>query len=500
MNPNVIVEMKGVSKGFSGVRALKSVDFSLLKGEIHALLGENGAGKSTLIKILTGAISKDSGSISYFGSNLENLTPALSRKLGISAIYQELTLVNELTIYQNLFLGYEEGKILTDDASMIKKSQEIMNQLGIDIDVCLLVRDLTIAMRQMVEIARAMLFDIQVLIMDEPTSSISKKETEILFKKMKEISQKGISIIYISHRLEEIFKVCDRVTIMRDGNIIQTLNVSQINGEEELVNHMIGNRLDVLFPKHTAHKGKEIIRIENLSRAGVFSDVSFSVCQGEIFGIGGLVGSKRSEIVEAVFGLKAASSGKVFIEGKEVSIKTPADGIKNGMALLTEDRKKTGLFLQLTVRENISMPTIAPLGSKLNWVSLSKEKSEITSYIDRLHIKTPNMEQIIRNLSGGNQQKGLIARWILTHPKILMMDEPTRGIDVNAKAEIYALMNELVEKGITIIMVSSELPELLSMSDRIMVMREGHVAGFLDKKEEQTEENVLKLAFGGAVS
>ena len=494
-----ILEVKNVSKSFSGVQALNSVNFTLKKGEVHALLGENGAGKSTLIKILTGAISKDQGEIHYLGKELTNISPIISKKIGINAIYQELTLVQELPVYQNIFLGYEKGDYLTDDDLMIQHSQQLMDRLQVSIDVKKPVKSLTIALQQMVEIARALLFDTKVLIMDEPTSSISKKETEVLFKQIKELSSQGVSIIYISHRMEEIFQICDSITIMRDGHIIDTFNISDVETENQLVDAMIGTKLGELFPKRQTDIGNEILRVENLTRQGVFKDVSFSVKHGEIFGIGGLVGSKRSEIVESIFGLQEYTSGSIYFDNVLVNLKTPKDAMKIGLALLTEDRKGTGLFLQLSVKENVTMPILKKISSMLNFVDTNIENKHLSYYIQALKIKTPSMNQIIQNLSGGNQQKALIARWILTNPTILIMDEPTRGIDVNAKSEIYTLMNDLTKKGMSIIMISSELPELIAMSDRVMVMHEGKSSGILETKEEKTEANVLKLAFGGNI-
>ncbi len=495
-----ILEVKNVSKSFQGVQALSAVNFSLRKGEVHALLGENGAGKSTLIKILTGAISKDSGEIYYLGDQLSNISPIKSKKIGINAIYQELTLVPELSIYQNIFLGNEKSRGLTDDEYMISRSEELMEQLQISIDVKKPVKTLTIALQQMVEIARALLFDIKVLIMDEPTSSISKKETEVLFKQIKELSSNGVSIIYISHRMQEIFEICNRITIMRDGHTVNTFDISEVETEDQLVDAMIGSKLENLFPQRHTNIGEEIFRVENLTSTNTFEDISFSVRKGEIFGIGGLVGSKRSEIVESIFCLRKFSSGSIYFHGKEINLKTPKDAIDAGFALLTEDRKGTGLFLQLSVRENVTMPSLKKLASKIGFVNLEQEKTELKKYIESLRIKTPTMNQLIQNLSGGNQQKALISRWIITAPDVLIMDEPTRGIDVNAKSEIYTFMNELTKNGMSIIMISSELPELIAMSDRIMVMHEGRSMGILENKDEITETNVLKMAFGGNIS
>ena len=390
------------------------------------------------------------------------------------------------------------GKFLTNDKKMNDEAKDIFDNMGIDINPKSLVGTLSIAQKQMVEIARVLSMDTKILIMDEPTSSISKKETEILFRLIKDLKNKGVSIIYISHRMEELFEICDRITIMRDGKTITTLITEEVESEEELVNLMINKKLDQFFPKRKVDIKGEVLRVENLTRNGVFSDVSFNVKKGEIFGIGGLVGSKRSEVVESIFGLNSFDSGKMYLNGKEIVFKDPSQAIKNGLGLITEDRKDTGLFLQMTVKENITMPGLSKVSKFGSVIDNNKEKKVVEGYIKSLNVKTPNMNQIIQSLSGGNQQKGIIARWLLISPDILIMDEPTRGIDVNAKSEIYNLMGDLVESGVSIIMISSEIPELISMSDRIMVMREGKVGGFLEG-DNMVENNVLKLAFGGKI-
>ena len=431
---NIILKLSNIAKEFPGVRALDNVNFELFHGEVHALLGENGAGKSTMIKILTGAHSKTSGKFIFEGKEIENISPDISKKIGINAIYQELTVFDELTVAQNIFMGKEiNGKVLTNDKKMNEEAKKIFDNMGIDINPNSLVKELSIAQKQMVEIARVLSSETKVLIMDEPTSSISKKETEILFRLINDLKESGVSIIYISHRMEELFEICDRITIMRDGKTISTLNTKDVSSEEELVNLMIDRKLDQFFPKRKVEIKEEIMRVESLTKNNVFNDISFNIRKGEILGIGGLVGSKRSEIVEAIFGLRTYDSGKIYLNNEEVKF------------------------------------------------------------------KTPHMNQVIQSLSGGNQQKAIIARWLLLQPDILIMDEPTRGIDVNAKAEIYNLMGDLVESGVSIIMISSEIPELISMSDRIMVMREGHISGFLEG-EEMVENNVLKLAFGGKIN
>ncbi|EGT3781681.1 sugar ABC transporter ATP-binding protein [Clostridioides difficile] len=497
---NIILKLSNIAKEFPGVRALDNVNFELFHGEVHALLGENGAGKSTMIKILTGAHSKTSGKFIFEGKEIEHISPDISKKIGINAIYQELTVFDELTVAQNIFMGKEiNGKVLTNDKKMNEEAKKIFDNMGIDINPNSLVKELSIAQKQMVEIARVLSSETKVLIMDEPTSSISKKETEILFRLINDLKESGVSIIYISHRMEELFEICDRITIMRDGKTVSTLNTKDVSSEEELVNLMIDRKLDQFFPKRKVEIKEEIMRVENLTKNNVFNDISFNIRKGEILGIGGLVGSKRSEIVEAIFGLRTYDSGKIYLNNEEVKFKTPSDAIENGLGLITEDRKGTGLFLQMSVKENTTMAGLKKISKFKSIIDRKKEKEILEKYIEALKIKTPHMNQVIQSLSGGNQQKAIIARWLLLQPDILIMDEPTRGIDVNAKAEIYNLMGDLVESGVSIIMISSEIPELISMSDRIMVMREGHISGFLEG-EEMIENNVLKLAFGGKIN
>ena len=413
---------------------------------------------------------------------------------------RHLTVFDELTVAQNIFMGKEiNGKVLTNDKKMNEEAKKIFDNMGIDINPNSLVKELSIAQKQMVEIARVLSSETKVLIMDEPTSSISKKETEILFRLINDLKESGVSIIYISHRMEELFEICDRITIMRDGKTISTLNTKDVSSEEELVNLMIDRKLDQFFPKRKVEIKEEIMRVENLTKNNVFNDISFNIRKGEILGIGGLVGSKRSEIVEAIFGLRTYDSGKIYLNNEEVKFKTPSDAIENGLGLITEDRKGTGLFLQMSVKENTTMAGLKKISKFKSIIDRKKEKDILEKYIEALKIKKPHMNQVIQSLSGGNQQKAIIARWLLLQPDILIMDEPARGIDVNAKAEIYNLMGDLVESGVSIIMISSEIPELISMSDRIMVMREGHISGFLEG-EEMVENNVLKLAFGGKIN
>lgn len=495
-----ILSLKNIDKSFSGVEVLKDVNFELKQGEVHALVGENGAGKSTLIKILTGAYRKDSGTITYLGEELGHINPIQTRVAGINAIYQELTLFKDMPVYQNLFLGAEIARCFTDDNAMIARSESILASLGVAIDPRVNAGDLNIANQQMVEIARALLFDTRILIMDEPTSSISENEARRLFKKISTLKHAGVSIIYISHRLSEIFDLCETVSVLRDGALVVTKPITAIKDENELVSYMIGKNMSSRFPKRPIQPGKEVLRVHDLGVEGVFSGVDFSVAQGEILGIGGLVGSKRSEIVETIFGLREHTHGAMYLHGTKLRKLTPLRAIQHRMAFVTEDRKRTGLFLQMKIHENITMPFLDSI-KKLLFIDTTKERQLVSDCIEAFKIKTPSSDQVIEKLSGGNQQKVLIARWISAKPVLLILDEPTRGIDVQAKTEIYALMGELARQGIAIIMISSELPELIAMSDRILVMHAGRQRQILrgGAYHEINAKNVLRLAFGGHI-
>mgnify|MGYP006286638915 FL=1 len=500
---NEILKLEGLSKYFPGVKALDGINFDLIEGEIHALIGENGAGKSTLIKVLTGAHQKTDGKIFYRGKEVKTLNPTKAKKLGISAIYQELTLFPELTVAENIFMGNEKvynKSNLVKDKEMMAEVRKIFEKIKLDIRPEILVKNLSIAQQQMIEIARAISLDADILIMDEPTSSISNKETEILFEIIEDLKKQGVTIIYISHRLEEIFEISDRVTVLRNGKKIETLAINEIKNKDQLVNLMVGKEVTDLFPKKEVKIGETILEVKDLSYQNKFKEISFDLKKGEILGVGGLVGSQRTEVMETIFGLRKHDDGEIRLKGKKVKISNPQNAIDLGLGLISEDRKATGIIKTMSVKENITLPGLDLIDRKYS--VLIDDKSEETvsnTLVDRLRVKTPSLSQKIDKLSGGNQQKAIIARWILLEPEILIMDEPTRGIDVGAKSEIYELMGELVAKGISIIMISSENPELLAMSDRIMVMREGSISGFLEG-EEQTEENILKLAFGGVVN
>ena len=500
---NEILRLEGLSKYFPGVKALDDISFDLIEGEIHALIGENGAGKSTLIKVLTGAYQKTHGKVFYRGNEVKKLNPTKAKSLGISAIYQELTLFPDLTVAQNIFMGNEKvynKSNIVKDKEMTNEVRKIFEKIKLDISPEILVKNLSIAQQQMIEIARAISLDADILIMDEPTSSISNKETEILFEIIEDLKKQGVTIIYISHRLEEIFEIANRVTVLRNGKKIKTLKIDEIKNKDQLVNLMVGKEVTDLFPKKEVKIGDTILKVQNLSAQNKFEDINFELKKGEILGVGGLVGSQRTEVMETIFGLRNFDNGEIILNGHKVKISNPQNAIDLGLGLISEDRKGTGIIKTMSVKENITLPGLDLIDRKYS-VLIDNKSEEIAAdaLVDRLNVKTPSLRQKIDKLSGGNQQKAIIARWILLAPEILIMDEPTRGIDVGAKSEIYELMGELVAKGISIIMISSENPELLAMSDRIMVMREGKISGFLEGKK-QTEENILKLAFGGVVN
>ena len=490
-----VLEMSNISKIFPGVHALNNVNFRVRKGSIHALMGENGAGKSTLMKLLIGVYTPDYGNIRFKDKEVFIDTPHKALQLGISMIHQELSPVPYMTIAENIWLGREAcNRAGFINYKLIKtETQKLLQNLGLNLDPDELMVNLSVANRQMVEIAKAISYDAELIIMDEATSAITEREIERLFKIINSLKEKGVTVIYITHRMEEVFILADEITVLRDGHFIGTYNTKAIT-KKELIGAMVGRELTQIFP-HTHTAIPEIkLSVKNLSLKGFFHNISFDVKKGEIFGIAGLVGAGRTEIVETIYGIRKKDMGEIFIDGKEIEINHPKDAVKSGMALLTEDRKGSGLFLMLSVLENIE---IANIGNYIKKIFLNRKKifSDCTDLTARLKIKTPSLYQTVKNLSGGNQQKTLIARWLLTNPDILILDEPTRGIDVGAKAEIHALMDELAKAGKAIIMISSEMPEILGMSDRILVMHEGKMSGILDKKEA-TQETVLALASG----
>jgi ribose transport system ATP-binding protein len=491
------IELKGISKIFPGVIALDKIDIDVYPGEVLGIVGENGAGKSTLIKLLTGAHRHDLGKILVEGQEVEIQGPKHAMNLGITAIYQELNIVRELTVAENVYLGRElknKGMPLTNEKEMIRKSAELLRELGQEIDTKITISKLGMGKQQMVEIAKALSVQTKLLIMDEPTSSLSSKEVKELLRTIKELKQKGIAIIFISHRLDEIMNVCDRVTVMRDGKKVKTLPIQEVN-VDGLIRLMVGRDLKDQFPKVESKIGEEALRIENYTIDNVFNDVSFKVHKGEILGLSGLVGAGRTEVARAIFGVDMKNRGTTYIYGKKVDIKCPKDAMAQGLAFLTEDRKGQGLVLDNTVAFNMNLASLKKCKSGvLLDPKILKEKT--TQNIDKLDINPPVDTFTVRKLSGGNQQKVVIGKWLNTHANIFIFDEPTRGIDVGAKVEVYNVMNELILNGAAVIMISSELPEILGMSDRIIVMHEGKVTGEFSK-QEANQENIMKAASGG---
>lgn len=493
-----VLEMIGIKKSFSGIYALSGIDFSLEQGEVHALLGENGAGKSTLIKVLGGIYQPDEGTIKIQGKEVKiNGVPA-ARENGIGIIHQEIVLVPYLTVAQNLFLGREiKTKLGTINmAETNRRAKEMIASLGVNIREDAMVEDLTIAQQQMVEIVKAVSFNANIIVMDEPTSSLSNEEVEQLFEIIGNLKEKKVSIIYISHRMEELFRISDRVTVIRDGHYVGTKKTSETN-PNELVAMMVGRDLESFYARDycDVEKAEVALSVKNLSNDKNFQDVSFEVHRGEILGFAGLVGAGRSEIMETIFGARPATSGQVFLNGKEVHFKNPMQAIKSGIALVPEDRKKQGLVLGNSVAFNM---TLASLHFYMNGIAISEKKREavIDEYTRKLRLKAASPEIEAGSLSGGNQQKVVLGKWLATKPDVLILDEPTRGVDVNAKYEIYTTINELAKQGIAIIMVSSELPEIINMCDNVCVVRAGRLVGKLTK-DELTQEEIMKYAAGG---
>lgn len=492
-----ILSVKGLTKEFGNVKALKNVSMDFAAGKIHGLLGANGAGKSTLCKMISGAIKPSRGEIIINGEAFESLTPTQTKKAGISMVYQEFNLAPELTIFENLFMGKElRNGIFLDTKQMIKQSNEIFEMIGVPIDTRLLIKDLSVAHSQLVEIAKALLEDSKLLILDEPTAPLSNKEVDILFYVLNKLREKGIGIIYISHRLEEIFRICDVLSVLRDGEFITTLMVEDTT-KEQLINLMIGREINQEFPirleEISNEKTEEVLRVEKINNSRLH-DISFDLRKGEILGIAGLVGSGRTDVLRAIFGADKISGGKIFIHGKLVSIKNPLSAITNGICLIPEDRKNEGLMVSLSIGLNISIAMIRKL-SKFSIVQSRKENKLIKEQIDKLSIKVSSPKKPVSSLSGGNQQKVVLAKWLLTNSDILLFDEPTRGIDVGTKREIYDLLFALKESGKSIILVSSEISEIINLSTRVIVMHEGHIQGEVNYREA-TEDRLLKMASG----
>lgn len=492
MSEQYLLEMKNINKSFPGVKALQNVDFQLKAGEVHALLGENGAGKSTLIKVLGGIYIAEEGEIYVEGQkvNIDGVVPA--RKAGVSIVHQELVLVPYMTVAENIFLGREPGKKLNiNRKKMTEDAQKLLDAYEMGIDADTLVEKLTIAQRQMVEIVKAISFNSKILVLDEPTSSISDKEVHFLFETVRNLTKQGVGVIYISHKMSELQEICDRVTVMRDGQAVGTKVVKETT-TDELIALMVGRELTNYYTRDFLEPGETILKCEHISDGKMAKDASFELKKGEIVGFAGLVGAGRSETMKAIFGLAAHRTGDVYVKGQKVTIKSPVDALKYGIALVPESRKDEGLYGVQSVQFNSTIEVLNEFIGKLR-VDHAKEEKITQKYIDMMSTKTPSQQQIIRNLSGGNQQKVMIGRWLATNPEILILDEPTRGVDVGAKAEIYSIMNELVKQGMSIIMISSEMPEIINMSDRVYVMAEGVVKECISH-EEITQEKIMQLA------
>lgn len=491
----MFIEMKSIHKAFGNNKVLKGVNIDIKEGEIHALMGENGAGKSTLMNILTGIHKANSGEIFVDGKKTEFKNAKEAEQNGISFVHQELNIWPNLTILENLFLDKEiKTKFgFLNKKEMKKIAMQKCEEIGIDLPLNKIAEDCSVGQQQMTEILRTLMINSKFIIMDEPTSALTDRETEKLFAVMKKLRKKKVSIVYISHRMEEVFMLSDRITVMRDGISVSTKNISDTN-YDMVVSEMVGRELSDYFPKRTVKLGEEYLRVENLNSKH-FKNVSFSVKEGEILGFSGLMGAGRTEIMRCIFGIDPLKSGDIYVKGKKVIIKNPETAKKAGIGFVTEDRKGEGLLLDFSIHQNISLPSIDTFAPKL-FIKSNDEKDFTSMLAKRLNVKMSSIKSPVGQLSGGNQQKVVIAKWIGAGPKILILDEPTRGIDVGAKREIYELMNELTDRGVAIIMISSELPEVLGMSDRIVVVHEGKIMGEL-LKEEATQEKIIRLATGG---
>lgn len=495
------LELRGIVKRFPGVLALNGVSLDVRAGEVHVLLGENGAGKSTLTKTIAGVYAPDEGEIRIQGERVRLRSPQHAQALGIATIYQEFNLAPDMTVAENVFLGREPLRVpalgLVDRAALRRRTIEVLSTLDPSIDPDAVVRTLGVAQQQMVEIAKALSIDAKLIMMDEPTAALTSREIERLFDIIRGLKARGVAIVYISHRLDEVKAMGDRATVLRDGTFVATVSVAETS-IDGMIALMVGRDLKDKFPKVSVAPGEELLRVEGLSRRGVLHGISFSVRRGEILGIAGLVGSKRTETARAIFGADPLDSGRILLRGVPVSIGTPADAIAHGIALVPEDRKRHGILACLSVRENITLSALGQF-ARAGLLDIGRESHRAQSFVASLKVATPNLDRWVLYLSGGNQQKVVIAKWLNTNAEVFLFDEPTRGIDVGGKVEVYRLMNELVARGAAIVMISSELPEVLGMSDRILVMRDGRVAGAFDRAEA-TEENILDCALRGGAS
>lgn len=495
-----LLEVSGVTKRFPGVTALDGVDLSVHQGEVHCLVGENGAGKSTLMKILAGGLAPDRGEIRLNGEPVRLRSPYDAQSRGVGMIYQEFNLVPALSVAENIYLGRAptRGRTpLIDHRKLRNDARILLSRLGIAIDPRKSAGECSVAEQQMVEIAKALALNARLLIMDEPSATLTDTELKALFALMRELRAAGLGIVYISHRLEEIFQIGDRVTVLRDGRRVETRAVADVT-RDELIRMMVGRELKDEFPKVTAPRGPERLRVEGLGRPDAFEDVSFTLHAGEVVGLTGLVGSGRTEVARAIFGADPIERGRILLDGAEIRLRTPRHAISAGIGLLTEDRKRQGLVLGMCVRENVTLANLAGVPGRM-FIRRRGERCIAENHARELRIRTPDVEQTAVHLSGGNQQKVVLAKWLFTQSRVLMFDEPTRGVDVGAKVSIYELMNQLVANGAAILMISSELPEVLGMCDRILVMHEGRIAGELSRAEA-SQEAIMRLATGQSLA
>src|SRR5215207_1766119 len=491
---NLVLEMKGISKRFDATQALDDVSLNLYAGEVHALLGENGAGKSTLIKIMTGIYKPDRGEILLDGKPIQIDNTAQAQFQGIAAIYQEPMIFPDLNVAENVFISHQGRGAIVNWRAMYRQTEEILEKLGVSLDVRSQARGLTLAAQQTVEIAKVLSLKTRVLIMDEPTASLSAHEVARLFKFVRTLRDQGVAILFISHRMEEVFEICDRVTIFRDGRWISTRPVAEVT-PERAIRDLVGRELEAFFHKDQTQKGERLLSVQGLGREGAFSDISFDIHRGEVLGFAGLVGARRTDVGLALFGIAPADSGEIQFGGQSQKIRSPEQAMQLGIAYVTEDRRQLGLTLPMSVAANISLPVLARYLNRLGLVKRSAEQITAEDYRRRLSIHTTSVWLEAGKLSGGNQQKVVLAKWLNTEPRLLILDEPTRGIDVGAKAEVHHIINELAAQGMGILLISSELPEVLAMSDRILVMREGRQMGIFGR-DEANQEAIMAAATG----
>jgi len=499
MLPEYRVELLNITKTFGGINALQGVSLRSKPGEIHALVGENGAGKSTLVKILSGACQRDRGTIKIDGNEVEISNPQNGRKAGIGIIYQEFSLVPDLSVSENIFLHtLGEKKIFVRWQEINRSAKELTDNLGFIIDPRDKIRDLSIASQQVVEIAKALSENVKVLILDEPTSVLAPHETSRLFEVLRKLKQQGVTIIYITHRLEEVFRIADLITILRDGSVTGNYPVSQIT-QEDIIKHMIGRKINAFYPERKTSPGKEIFRVQGICTRDKVKNISFSVREGEVLGITGLVGSGRTETVMAIFAADKKESGRIYLHDNELKLKSTTDALRSGLGLVPEDRKNQGIILSLSIEKNISISILNKLSDRLGFIRRYSERKNALEYMKNLSIKASGPETITSDLSGGNQQKVVLAKWLSVNCSVLLLDEPTRGVDVGAKVEIYNIINALAAKGLSIVLVSSEMMEVIGICDRILVIKDGEIRGELGRKDF-SEENILKMTVGNGYS